>query len=549
MAEGGNDLKAKVTDLAGRFTTGQKVMMVGATLAVIVAMMFVMRSASKTEMAPLYSSLKPADAAAVTEALTTQGTTYELADGGATIMVPREKVYDLRLAMAAEGLPESTPEGYALLDKQGITASEFSQQVGFQRAMEGELAKTITAMDPVDTSTVHLAIPKDDVFANDDKKASASVLVKTKQGKTLDSTQVQAIVHLVASSIEGLAPEAVTVADSTGQVLAAPGQQSGGGGGDANAKQRSAFEEAKASAIQALIEPVVGIGKAKVTVSADLDYSQKKTTSETFQQPSGDPNVPTKQSETVKNETYTGAGSSDAGVLGPDGAPVAGDGSGNQTNYDLKQNDAKFLQNRAVEESTSAPGEVKRLSVAVLVDAGATSTDQITQIQNLVSAAAGLSPQRGDAVQVSRMAFGGAEAAQAAQQKELEEAKAAESSAGTMGMARQAAVVLFLLALLFFVYRSMKKAAKRRLPGLYAGDVRELDAPPRTPEPLVLERPVLQLPAEAPAVESGRPGPSEEELERQKVTHQVEDMIDQQPAEVAQMLRGWLDDGKRGARK
>jgi flagellar M-ring protein FliF len=540
----GTDLKAKAAELAGRFTTGQKALMGGVTFAVLVAMFFVMKSASTTEMAALYSNLKPADASAVTEKLTADAATYTLADGGATIMVAKDKVYDLRLKMAAEGLPQTGPEGYALLDKQGITASEFSQQVGFQRAMEGELTKTIDSMDPIASSTVHLAIPKDNVFANDEAKASASVLVKTKPGKTLDPAQVQAVVHLVASSVQDLAPEAVTVADSTGQVLAAPGEQNGGDASvDLNTKQRTGFEKNMASSIEDLIKPVVGAGKAKVTVSADLDYDQKKATSETFQEPSGDPNLTTKASESKKAETYVGAGAGEAGVLGPDGAPVAGAGAtGAGTDYKLDQNDTKYLQNRVVEETKAAPGGVKRLSVAVLVDAGATAPDQVTQIQNLVSAAAGLSPQRGDIVQVSRMAFGGSEAAMAAQQKELDDAKAAESQQTTMGMARQAAVVLFLLLLLGLVYRSMRKAARRRPAALHAGDVREITRP-RTPEPLPLERPTVQLPAEL-----ADPGITEEERQRDSVTKQVEDMVDQQPVEVAQMLRGWLDEGKR-ARK
>src|SRR3954452_9445358 len=137
------NLKDRATELAGRFTTGQKALMVGVTLAVLVAIFLVTKAAGQQEMSSLYSNLKPADASAVTEKLTADGTTYTLADGGATIMVPKDKVYDLRLKMAAENLPESSPDGYALLDKQGITTSEFSQQVGFQRAMEGELTKTI----------------------------------------------------------------------------------------------------------------------------------------------------------------------------------------------------------------------------------------------------------------------------------------------------------------------------------------------------------------------------------------------------------------------
>jgi flagellar M-ring protein FliF len=545
------ELKSKVTEVAGRFTTGQKVMMGAVTLAVVIAMIFIMKSASKTEMTPLYSNLKPADAAAVTEKLTAEGSTYELSDGGGTIMVPKEKVYDLRLAMAAEGLPASGPEGYSLLDKQGITASEFSQQVGFQRAMEGELTKTIDAMDPIASSTVHLAMPKEDVFASDKGKASASVLVKTKPGKTLDPAQVQAVVHLVASSVQGLDPNAVTVADSTGAVLAQPGEDGGGNAAsDLNTKQTKAFEKTMASDLEALILPVVGSNKSKVTVSAELDFSQRKTTSETFQNPSGNPAQSTPQAQTNKNETYTGPGASDAGVLGPDGAPVAGGATNGATDYNLDQTETKNALNRAVEETKAAPGTVKRLSVAVLVDAGATSVDQINQIENLVSAGAGISQQRGDTVQVSRMAFGGTDAALAAQAKAEQDAKDAEQAQATQSMMRQAGVALFLLGLLFFAYRAMRKSSKRRNApeGLYAGDVREV-AVATTPEPLPLESGAIDLdeePDEIVGLPEGPPEPerSPEELERDRVSRQVEELVDQQPTEVAQMLRGWLGDGK-----
>jgi flagellar M-ring protein FliF len=297
----------------------------------------------------------------------------------------------------------------------------------------------------------------------------------------------------------------------------------------------------------------VGTGKSKVTVSADLDFAQRKTTSETFQNPGGDPTQATPSVETAKDETYTGPGASDAGVLGPDGAPVAGGGTAGATDYNLKQNETKNALNRAVEETKAAPGTVKRLSVAVLVDAGATSTDQVAQIERLVAAGAGISTGRGDTVQVSRMAFGGTDAALAAQQKAEDDAKAAEQQQATMGMVRQGVVVLFLLGLLAFVYRTMRKAARRRSgsPGLYAGDVREITPAPIDPEPLSLE------PAEAPFAEASvelpepailEPERSEEELERDRISKQVEEMIDQQPMEVAQMLRGWLDGGKAAAR-
>jgi flagellar M-ring protein FliF len=551
------NLKERATELAGKFTTGQKALMGGVTLAVIVALFMVTKAAGQQEMSALYSNLKPTDASAVTEKLTAEGTTYTLADGGATIMVPKEKVYDLRLKMAADNLPESSPDGYALLDKQGITTSEFSQQVGFQRAMEGELTKTIAAMDPIEQATVHLAIPKDNVFAASEAKASASVLVKVKPGKQVDSGQVQAIVHLVASSVNGLAPEAVTVADSKGQVLAAPGADgTDSAAGDLNTKQRAAYEKTVATSIQAMVEPVVGPGKAKVTVAADLDFNQKNATSEVFQQPSGNVAQGTPQAQTQKTETYTGAGAADAGVLGPDGAPVTGGANGGDTNYQLNQTETKNALNRVVEQTKSAPGSVRRMSVAVLLDSGSSTADQVTQIQNLVAAAAGINTQRGDAVQVSRLAFDTSEAD--AQQKELEEAQAAEERAATMGTVRQLVVVLFLAGLVFLVYRSMRKATRRRPSTLYAGEVREI---PTTPdEPLVLERPMETLPVPVEAESAPEPEDeddlldltpirTEEQIQRDRISRQIDQMIEQQPAEVAQMLRGWLGESKKGVKK
>src|SRR3954454_4061580 len=174
--------------------------------------------------APLFSNLASTDASAIVDELNAEGVAYTLADGGGTIMVAKDKVYDLRLAMSGKGLPAGQDTGYALLDEQGITTSEFQQQVTYQRALEGELSKTLEALDGVNSAVVHLAIPKDDVFATDQKDPTASVLLDLKPGSQLSGEQVQAVTNLVSSSIEGMAPEQVTVADSSGAVLSAAGE-------------------------------------------------------------------------------------------------------------------------------------------------------------------------------------------------------------------------------------------------------------------------------------------------------------------------------------
>ncbi|MDO9494272.1 MAG: flagellar basal-body MS-ring/collar protein FliF, partial [Nocardioides sp.] len=179
------------------FTTGQKAMAVLGTAALLLAGFLVFRWASTPSMAPLYSNLSSSDASAVIDQLETSGVPYEIGDGGGTVMVPRDLVYSTRIDLSGEGLPTSGDDGYSLLDSQGLSTSQFQEQTDFKRAMEGELSRTIEAIDDVETAVVHLALPPQQVFADEQDPATASVLVATRPGTTLGADQVQAVVHLV----------------------------------------------------------------------------------------------------------------------------------------------------------------------------------------------------------------------------------------------------------------------------------------------------------------------------------------------------------------
>src|SRR6266545_6419966 len=183
------------------FTSGQKTTLGLAVAAVVLGGWFFTKWAAQPTWTPLYGNLSATDAGSVTQELSSKGVQYKLSDGGATVLVPQASVYQLRLDMSAKGLPTGGSQGYALLDKQGITTSEFRQRVDYQRALEGELARTIGAIDGVAGADVHLVIPADAVFADDSRKPSASVLLRpTTQGKKFGSDQVRAIVNLVAGS-------------------------------------------------------------------------------------------------------------------------------------------------------------------------------------------------------------------------------------------------------------------------------------------------------------------------------------------------------------
>jgi flagellar M-ring protein FliF len=203
------------------FTAGQKTVAVVGGLALVLGAVMVFRWASTPSYAPLFTNMAPADASAVVDKLNAAGTPYKLADGGGTVMVPQSDVYDARIQLSGQGLPSQGSDGYGILDNQSLSTSQFQEQTTYKRAIEGELQKTIEALDSVDAAVVHVAMPQEELFSTDKKPTTASVLVQTHPGATLGSQQVQAIVHLVASSVEGLDPKQVTVTDAAGTVLSA----------------------------------------------------------------------------------------------------------------------------------------------------------------------------------------------------------------------------------------------------------------------------------------------------------------------------------------
>ena len=226
---------------------------------------FFVRWITAPTYAPLFSNLASTDASAIVDELNAAGTAYELADGGQTIMVAKDQVYDLRLAMSGKGLPAGSDTGYALLDEQGITTSEFQQQVEYQRAIEGELSKTLESLEGVRSAVVHVALPKDEVFATEETEPTASVLLDLAPGANLAGEQVQAVTNLVSSSIQDMAPDQVTVADSTGQVLSAAGTGVTAAAGDARSQLEQDTEARLGENAQQILDRVLGPGRAVVS--------------------------------------------------------------------------------------------------------------------------------------------------------------------------------------------------------------------------------------------------------------------------------------------
>lgn len=529
-------LRDRATAVLAGFTSGQKTMLALALVALVFGGMFFGKWAGKPSYAPLFTDLSASDAAAITEKLDASKTPYQLADGGATVMVPKSEVYKARLDMSAKGLPAGGSTGYALLDKQGITTSEFRQRVDYQRALEGELSRTISSIDGVTAATVRLVIPTQDLFSEDERKPSASVLVKTAPGKTLSAGQVRAIVHLTSSSVEGLTPEQVTVADAKGTVLSAPGKDGMDlAAGDARATATRQYEDSLTQSVQDMLTKVLGPGHAAVQVRAELDFDETKKTSESYDTSTADKPI----NEATTKETFAGTGAPTGGILGPNSTPVASGGAGT-SNYSKDEVTRNYAVGKVVEEVRTAPGTVKRLSVAVLLDSKAKGVDT-SSVEKLVSAAAGVDSARGDTVAVDRMPFDQTAQKQAA--ADLKAAEQAEKRSGMLGLARTVLTVLLALFVLLQIMRATKRTTRTaiELPGVTPLELAPVHAAvgagavtATAPVPAA-----VGAAARAPEIESAA---AEQRL---RVQAEIGNLIERQPDEVAQLLRSWLAD-RRG---
>src|SRR4051795_1715213 len=509
----------RVKTLLSTISLGQKIV-IGLLLAGLVLGGFVFtRWITAPTMAPLFSNLASADASAIVEELNAEGVSYELADGGQTVMVAQDQVYNLRLTMSGKGLPAGNESGYALLDEQGITTSEFQQQVSYQRALEGELANTLKALDGVNAAVVHIALPKDEVFATDEGKPTASVLLDLAPGTNLSGEQVQAVTHLVSSSIEKMDPADVTVADSTGAVLSAAGEGVSGAATDAQSQQEQEYEARLAANAQSILDTVVGAGHAKVSVRADLDFSKRDTTTESYNYVPGTPAL----SETTSSEDYTGTGAAVGGVLGAEDTGTTGGGDSTYNKDSTTSNNAVGKTTETVE---GAPGAINRLTVSVVMDQANAGALNQQQIQDAVSNAVGLDTARGDAISVATMAFDTTAAEQAA--ADLKAAEAAEKSAQMWSMVKTGGIALGIALLVLVVWLRSRRNRE---------EYEELE----DEDPLDFERIQVES-VRDPALDDRQA--QLESAQRERVRGEISEMVSERPDEVATMLRGWFAESK-----
>lgn len=549
-----------------------------AVLAVVLGGYLFMSWAGKPSYVPLFSNLSSTDAASITQKLATNKVPYELAEGGEQVMVPASDVYQQRLDMAADGLPSSGDQGYSLLDTAGVTTSEFQQQVEYQQAVSDELEQTIESINGVNSAQVSVVIPQESLFASSADQPSASVLVTLDPGSSLTAEQVQAIVHLVASSVEGLSPDDVTVADSNGDVLNAPGTNAGNvAAGTMDEQQTDSYDQDLDTSIQDMLATVLGPGNAVVHASAQLDFDQTQTSSQIYN-PTNQASIPVQQASS--KETYTGANASQAaqGILGSGsvttlpvnaastpvtaaattsakttkttkgakagttpGSPTTTTPNGSNTpattvpSYVQSGSSQSDVVSEVTKSVNSAPGALEQMSIAVVVNSSVKGVTQ-KQITQLVSAAAGLQPSRGDSIQVAFVPFD--QSAQQAQAAQIKAAASASSKAAMMSEIRGVLVVLAVIGLLVFSIRRINKTTRvpMALPAGYQPLELEAGEGFGDDDELALALSSSHAPDGSTASFPVKaPVPAE-------VT-QIGQMIEQEPERIAEMLRTWLETG------
>ncbi|MCI0520746.1 MAG: flagellar M-ring protein FliF [Chloroflexi bacterium] len=506
-----------------------------------------------------FSGLSEADAGVIVEKLNEENIPYQLRDSG-TILVPSSQVYDVRLMMAREGLPQGGSVGFEIFSGNTLGMTEFTQRVNYQQAMEGELERTIGSLNAVEAVRVHIVTPEKSLIASNQLPTTASVTVKERPGMHLDIAQVRSITHLVASSVEGLPPENVVVVDVNGNLLA-----SGESGDDATlASQSDSHREAEVLAarelqakVQNLLDTALGPNKSVVQASVTMDWTERETTTQQF-----NPDTAALRSSQFVQETYTTTNATLAGLPGavsnlpvgetgllPENQAVVYTRTEQITNYELTE-----MQSHEI----APPGSVQRISLSVLVD-GVTDATQLATLQEVIAAAAGIDAARGDMLAVETLAF----------DRTYYETQAAEMESTQrtdlyvkIGIAVAAALILAIL--FWYILRLLnnlklasaeawtpilRPVAEVALPGMGAAPFPQFQPSPDKAQPMMMEQTMSKS---EPQIES-RPALQPFKLELPELTEEdtqlqslIQELANEDPSSLAGIIQLWLSEDDRG---
>ncbi len=502
---------ASIKSVLGRLTPRGKIALGGAALAILILVFVLFQMATKQSYTTLATGIEPSETGQVTEVLTEKGIPYQLENGGTAVGVPSANVPEARIALAESDALGGAKPGFELFESQQFGASDFQQKVTYQRALEGELERTIDQVEGVKGSNVTLTLPEEQLFSEEAVKPTAAVLISTDAGGRLGPGPTKGIAHLVAASVEGLDPNQVTITDGSGATLWPASEGGTLSGGDTKQSLEAKYDTDMETRLDALLARTIGPEKGRVQVQAELNANQTTQSKLTYAN-QGTPLQQQKESESLKG-AGAGAGTPGgaAGTAGniPTYAGGAGAGAG-PSNYKRANQETQYGVNKTIEHTKKAPGTVEQQHVALVVDKSVPA-GEVASLESAIKAAAGIEPKRGDTITTSRIAFA------------KPPTVAAPAGPGIMSYAKYAALGLAALGFLFFAGRQLR----RKQDDVLAEPLwlRELNAPTSLAE--------LEV----------RRGDDWEEEDRAGLPDSAEEVAAMDSDRVAQQLRAWMKEG------
>jgi flagellar M-ring protein FliF len=501
---------ASIKSVLGRLSPRGKIALGGSALAVLILVFVLFQMATKQSYTTLATGIEPAETGQVTEVLAEKGIPYKLENSGTAVGVPSASVSEARIALAESDALGGAKPGFELFESQQFGASDFQQKVTYQRALEGELERTIDQVEGVKGSNVQLTLPEEQLFSEEAIKPTAAVLISTDAGGGLGAGPTKGIAHLVAASVEGLSPNQVTITDGSGATLwpASEGAAQLGGG---NTKQslEAKYDQGMETRLDALLARTIGPEKGRVQVQAELNANQTTQSKLTYAN-KGVPLQAQSESESLKGAGATAAGGA-AGTAGNIPSYAAGAGAaGGPSNYKRKNNETQYGVNKTIEHTKVAPGTVQQQHVALILDKSVPA-GEVASLESAVKAAAGIEPKRGDTITTSRIAFA------------KPPTVASPAGPGILSHAKYAVLGLAALGFLFFAGRQLRKKQDDVLA-----------------EPLWLRE--LNAPTSLAELEVRR-NPDWEEEDRAGLPDSAEEVAAMDSDRVAQQLRAWMKEG------
>ncbi len=409
--------KKDLATILKEWPLSKKIALVAVCLISIAIFAVIIVQARTANFQLLYANLSPKDAGAVVTWLKGERLDYKLKNNGKDIWIPAEQLYETRLNLASSGLPAGGGVGFEIFDKQSFALTDFVQKVNYSRALQGELARTITSLEPVDATRVHLVLPEKRLFKNQQKSATASIIVTLGKGKTLEKEQVQGIIHLVSGSVEGLSSEEISVIDSKGKILEGtmPEENAQSISVDMLVFQQE-IEKRLEKRAQDLLDKTMGYGQAMVRVTANLDFAKVEKTEELF-----DAEEPVVRSQQIQEES-NGEGTGAQGIPGVQSnlqGPDATLGGATASSSKKTSSTINYEISKTISKTINPVGAIKSLSVSVLladkvippkdeessVTTQTREEDELKNVEKMVASALGLNKERGDIINVTSMAF------------------------------------------------------------------------------------------------------------------------------------------------